>query len=136
MNPSLSSSPVTFTTTVTATAGTPTGSVAFFDESTQLGLGALSAGSASFTTSALAAGSHAITAVYSGDTNFATLTTAVLTQTVESFTIGIMAAGVCGCSSGGGSSGGSTPTSHAYPLTVTATSGSLTQSTTLTLTVD
>jgi hypothetical protein len=48
----------------------------------------------------------------------------------------MMAAGVSGCSSGSGSGGGSTPTSHVYPLTVTAASGSLTQSTTVTLTVD
>ena len=48
----------------------------------------------------------------------------------------MIAAGVSGCSSGAGSGGGSTPTSHVYPLTVTAMSGSLTQSTTLTLTVD
>lgn len=89
MNPSLASNAVTFTASVTATAGTPTGSIAFFDGSTQLGSAALSAESASFTTSSLAAGSHPITAVYSGDTNFATLTSAVLTQTVESYTIGI-----------------------------------------------
>jgi hypothetical protein len=254
MNPSLASSPVTFTASVTATVGTPTGSVTFFDGSTQLGSAALSTGSASFTTSALASGSHTITAVYSGDTNFATLTSAILTQTVESYTIGtpsggsssatvspggqanfmlavspptvgapltftvtglpvgttatfspstvpagsgatnvtltvsvpntsevrpmkgpfrhddlpvllglfllpfagklrrqpqrwlglfvlgmvgaVMSAGVSGCSSGGRSGGGSTPTSHVYPLTVTAMSGSLTQSTTVTLTVD
>jgi hypothetical protein len=94
MNPSLASSPVTFTASVTATVGTPNGSVAFFDGSTQLGsAAALSTGLASFTTSALAAGSHAITAVYSGDTNFATLTSAVLTQTVESYTIGTPSGG-------------------------------------------
>jgi len=93
MNPSFASSPVTFTVSVTATVGTPTGSVAFFDGSTQLGSAALSTGSASFTTSALASGSHPITAVYSGDTNFATLTSAVLTETVESYTIGTPSGG-------------------------------------------
>jgi hypothetical protein len=73
---------------------------------------AMSAGSANFTTSALAAGSHAITAVYSGDTNFATLTSVVLTQTVESYTIGTP--------SGGSSSASASPGGQAnFVLAVT-----------------
>ncbi|HEY3603476.1 MAG TPA: Ig-like domain repeat protein, partial [Sporichthyaceae bacterium] len=64
---------VTFTATVTATApgaGTPTGPVAFKEGSTILGSASLVAGTATFTTSALAEGSHTITATYNGNTRF------------------------------------------------------------------
>jgi len=44
-----------------------TGTVQFLDGSTVLGTGAVSGGAASLSTSALVAGSHTITAVYSGD---------------------------------------------------------------------
>ncbi len=86
-NPSLFGLSVTFTATVSANApgsGTPTGSVTFMDGTTNLGTATLSGGSASFTTtSALAIGSHKITAVYGGDGNFTTSTSAVLNQTVK-----------------------------------------------------
>ena len=64
---------VTFTAQVAAAApgtGTPTGSVAFMDGTTELGDTDLSAGSAVFSTSALTLGTHSITAVYSGDADF------------------------------------------------------------------
>ncbi|HEY6351141.1 MAG TPA: kelch repeat-containing protein, partial [Candidatus Angelobacter sp.] len=64
---------VTFTATVTVNApgsGTPTGLVAFFDGSTPIGSGALSAGQATFSTALLAVGSDSITAIYNGDANF------------------------------------------------------------------
>ena len=63
----------TFTATVTASAGTPTGSVTFKDGSTPLKTVALDAsGHATFATAALGVGAHTITAVYSGDLTFAT----------------------------------------------------------------
>ena len=86
VNPSDFGQSVTFTVTVTAAApgsGTPTGSVAFMDGSTTLGNGTLSGGKATFKTSALPVGSQSLTAVYSGDANFTTSTSAVLTQTVK-----------------------------------------------------
>src|SRR5439155_9319295 len=65
---------VTFTASVTGTvpgAGTPSGTVTFQDGATPLGTGTLNgAGQATFSTSTLAAGTHAITAVYAGDTTF------------------------------------------------------------------
>jgi hypothetical protein len=74
---------VTVTATVTASSGTPTGPVTFKDGATTLGTGTLNgSGVASFTTSALTAGVHSITAVYGGDANNATSTSAVLSQTV------------------------------------------------------
>ena len=78
---------VTFTATigvVTPGAGTPTGSVTFMDGSTTLGTGTLNGtGTASFTTSALAVGSHAITAIYGGDGNFTTSSSNAASQIVN-----------------------------------------------------
>jgi hypothetical protein len=77
---------VTFSVTESAVSpgsGTPSGSVTFKDGSTTLGSASLNNGGASFTTSALAAGSHAITVSYGGDANFIGGTSAVLTQTVD-----------------------------------------------------
>ena len=57
-----------FTVQVGAVAGTPTGTVSLADGATPLGTVALdAAGAATFVTSALSIGSHAITATYSGD---------------------------------------------------------------------
>jgi hypothetical protein len=63
--------------------GTPTGTVTFRDGSTTLGTGTLSGGQARFTTSSLSVGTHTITAVYGGDSNFSGSTSAPLTQTVN-----------------------------------------------------
>ena len=82
-NPSAFGQSVTFTATVTGSGGTPSGTVTFKDGTTTLGTGTLSSGTATYTTSGLALNSHSITAVYGGDTNFATSTSAVLTQTVN-----------------------------------------------------
>ena len=112
LNPSMVSDQVTFTATVTSPLGTPSGTVTFLDGTTQLGSGTLTAGAATFSTSGLAAGSHAITAVYSGDPNFASMTSAPLTQVVESFSIGT--------SSSGSSSATASPGGQAnFALTVT-----------------
>jgi hypothetical protein len=81
-NPSTFGQSVTFTATVTGSGGTPTGTVTFKDGATTLGSGTLSGGQATFSTSTLATGSHSVTAAYSGDTNFSSSTSPVLTQTV------------------------------------------------------
>jgi large repetitive protein len=75
---------VTLTAQVTsATTGTPTGSVNFYDGATLLDTAPLSAGTASFTTSALSAGiTHQLTAVYSGDINFTASSTSQSTPVV------------------------------------------------------
>ena len=59
---------VTFTATVGSTHGVPTGTVTFEDGSTILGTQTLSGGVATFSTTALALGSHTIVAYYSGAT--------------------------------------------------------------------
>src|SRR5207244_10166284 len=74
VNPSNFGQSVTFTATVTSGAGTPSGTVQFKDNGTNLGAPvALNAGGvATFITSSLTAGTHTITADYSGDGNFLT----------------------------------------------------------------
>jgi len=77
---------VTFTATVTVTkpgSGMPTGTVMFIDGNTALGPGTLNgAGQATYSTSSLAVGSHSISAVYEGSTDFASSTSAAITQKV------------------------------------------------------
>lgn len=75
--------PVTFTGKVSASSGTPTGTVTFLDGTTKLGTGTLSSGSATFQTSSLAAGVHNVTVSYSGDSNFNASTSTALSQTVD-----------------------------------------------------
>jgi hypothetical protein len=63
--------PVSFTAGVSSTAGTPSGSVNFFDNGGPLGTASLgAAGQAVLPVSSLSAGTHLITASYGGDTNF------------------------------------------------------------------
>ncbi len=84
-NPSAPGQPVTFTATVSPASGTgtPTGTVTFSDAGSQIGTATLHGGTATIATaSPLAAGSHAITASYGGDRNFAA-STGSLTQTVS-----------------------------------------------------
>jgi hypothetical protein len=78
---------VTFTATVTAVTpggGTPTGTVTFMDGNTVLGTAPVnSSGVATFTTTKLSKGKHTITAVYSGDSSFNSLTSTGLVETVN-----------------------------------------------------
>jgi len=81
LNPSAFSQSVTFSSTVTGAS--PTGTVSFLDGATVLCTVPLSAVTASCTTSALAVGSHSITAQYAGDTNNTGSSSAALSQTVS-----------------------------------------------------
>jgi hypothetical protein len=77
---------VTFTATVTQTiagTGTPTGTIAFKDGPALLGHAVLSAGKASFSAAHLAKGTHTITAVYYGSTNFNSKGSPALAVTVN-----------------------------------------------------
>ena len=70
--------PVTLTATVTATTGTPTGAVTFYDNGTVLGTALLNAsGVATLTVTTLATGRHHITAFYNGDVKDGTSTSNV-----------------------------------------------------------
>jgi hypothetical protein len=86
-NPSVFGQSVTFTTTISVVApggGTPTGTVTFKDGTTTLATATLSGGLATYTTSSLSVGTHKITVVYSGDTNFVGSTSPTLKQVVNS----------------------------------------------------
>lgn len=70
--------PITLTSTVTGT-GTPTGTVAFYDNGNWLGTNALASGAATLSVSNLQVGvSHFLTAVYSGDATHAASTSAAV----------------------------------------------------------
>ena len=87
-NPSVVGSTVTFTAKVSANNTIPTGSVQFYDGSTALGAPVpLDAqGGATWSTASLALGTHPITAVYSGDANLLSSTSAILQQVIVSYT--------------------------------------------------
>ncbi len=92
-NPAVFGESVTFTATVSVISpgsGNPTGTVTFKDGSTTLGTGALSSPTATFSTSFLSVGSHSITAVYGGDTNFTGSTSPPLFQTIISTAVPTM----------------------------------------------
>ncbi|MDB5352689.1 MAG: hypothetical protein JWN86_3936 [Planctomycetota bacterium] len=87
ITPSVFGQSVTFTASVSASSpgsGLPSGSIAFMDGSTSLGMSAIDgSGNASFTISSLSVRSHTITAVFQGDTNFAASISDPVTQEVD-----------------------------------------------------
>jgi hypothetical protein len=85
LNPSTFTASVIFTAAVSAGA---TGTMTFMDGSTVLGTGTITGTTATFTTTTLAIGSHPITAVYRGDSNYNSVTSAVLSETVNKATPG------------------------------------------------
>jgi Bacterial Ig-like domain (group 3) len=121
------SNPVTFTATLSSGAGAPTGMVSFYDGTTLLGQETLTSGVSSYITSTLTAGGHSITAVYSGDSNFATQTSAALPENIQDFTVAVAANGT---NTANVSSGGQAT----YPLVVMPLDGN-TSPGTITLTV-
>jgi hypothetical protein len=80
LNPSIYQNAVTLT--ATAPAGS-SGTITFMDASTALGTSPLVGTSATFSVSTLVAGTHPITAVYSGDANFNGATSAGISQVVN-----------------------------------------------------
>jgi hypothetical protein len=84
VNPTTFGTSVTLTANVTGTGNTPGGSVTFKDGATTLGSGTLNgSGQATLTTSSILVGSHSITAVYGGDSNFLGSTSSILTLVVN-----------------------------------------------------
>lgn len=92
-NPVLVQNTVTLTATIGSSVGTPTGSVVFSDSGTTIGTATLNAGIATLSVSILGVGSHSITAVYGGDGNFNTASSAAISETVEDFTLTIGGSG-------------------------------------------
>ncbi|HTJ70685.1 MAG TPA: Ig-like domain repeat protein [Actinospica sp.] len=85
VNPSVAGQQVQITAAVAPVApatGTPTGTVTFTVDGTAGSPVTLASGGATLTLPALSAGSHTITAAYSGDSTFAPATSAALTQTI------------------------------------------------------
>ena len=81
---------ITLTAAVSSSsAGTPTGTIAFYYGVTSLGAATVSNGTASLTTNALGAGSDVLTAQYSGDNNFNTSTSPETIETVAGPSISI-----------------------------------------------
>jgi sugar lactone lactonase YvrE len=114
------SNPLLFTATVSSTTTTPTGTVSFLDGTTPLGQGTLSKGVAVLSTSSLTAGSHTMTAVYSGDANFSAATSGAITESVLDFSLSNV--------SGSGTGGSQTVTpggTATYPLSVLPTNGTI-----------
>jgi hypothetical protein len=83
LNPSPYSKAVTFTASVPAPAS---GTVQFFDGTTLLGTGTVANGTATLTISTLAVGTHPVTAVYSGDTDYNSASSAAYSQIVTAQT--------------------------------------------------
>lgn len=81
VNPSVFGQPVTFAATVSS--GSPTGTVTFTVDGVTRTPVTLSSGTAAYTTPALSAGTHTVTASYSGDLANAASKSAALTQTVK-----------------------------------------------------
>ncbi|MSR32543.1 MAG: Ig-like domain repeat protein, partial [Gemmataceae bacterium] len=87
-NPSVFGQSVTFTATVAAVspgAGTPTGTVTFFNGAVSLGTGTLTSGTTTLTIGSLAVGTSSITAVYGADTSFSASTSPVVNQVINPF---------------------------------------------------
>jgi hypothetical protein len=114
----LAQNAVTLTATVSSPAGIPTGTVNFLDGTTPLGPGTLSGGVVTLTTTSLAVGTHSISAVYSGGTNFVAATSAALTQCVMDFSLS-----VSGLSAGGTSQTVTAGGSAVYSLAIAPSSG-------------
>ena len=85
---------VTFTISVGSATGIPTGTVRIYDGSTSIGQAALNTkGMATFTTTNLSIGSHTLTAVYGGDPNYLTSTSAPVQESVSIGTTALTLAG-------------------------------------------
>jgi hypothetical protein len=81
-NPASTGQSVTLTANLSMSSGSVTGSVQFWDGDTLLATSTISAGRATWTTSSLANGSHAITARYLGSASAAPSNSGVLVQAV------------------------------------------------------
>jgi len=82
-SPSVFGQAVLFTAAVSASSGTPTGTVIFYDGSTVIGSAGLANGSAVISVSTLVVGSQSITAAYQGSSNFGASTSVAINQVVN-----------------------------------------------------
>jgi hypothetical protein len=122
-NPSTYGDFVTFRATLSSSLSS--GTVEFFDGITFIGNGAFSDGIALMSTQALQGGTHSITAVYSGDSNFDPSTSSPLSQVVVCPTIAILPATLPSGTVGAAYSQTITASGGTAPYTFTVASGSL-----------
>lgn len=85
-NPSADGSAVILTATLTGSGVNPTGTVQFRDGGSLLTTKAISGSIATYSTGFLAPGTHSITAVYGGNSNYVATTSAVFSQVVNDIT--------------------------------------------------
>ncbi len=114
VNPVFLDNPTILTALLTSvvTGAAPTGTVTFFDGSTLIGSGAVVNSAVSISVSFVYAGTHNITAVYSGSAAYSGATSPAYSQTVADFSLAVASGG---SSSGSVIAGGSL----SYPLVVT-----------------
>jgi hypothetical protein len=114
VNPVFLDNPTILTATITTAAvgAAPIGTISFFDGSTPIGSGTIANGTVSVTASFVYAGTHTLTAVYSGDAADAPGTSPAYAQTVADFSLAVASGG----SATGSTIAGGTVT---YPLVVT-----------------
>jgi hypothetical protein len=84
-NPAFAMNPVTLTATIAAFATPPTGTITFYDGTTQIGTGTVAAGSATYTVTTLAGGTHSIAAAYSGDSSYGPAASGAVLETILDF---------------------------------------------------
>jgi hypothetical protein len=115
-NPAFMTYAVSFTASLPAYASNETGTMTFYDGSTQIGTATVAGGSATFTTTALTAGAHSITATYSGDSNYGPGTSGAVAENIQDFTLAF---------AGGGSGTATVPAGGqaVYTLTITPVGG-------------
>jgi parallel beta-helix repeat protein len=91
-SPAVLNQPVTLTATVSAMSGTdvPSGSITFRDGATVLGVGTLVNGVATLIVNGLGVGSHTLTAVYGGDSEFAGSNSAAVSQVITKISTSTM----------------------------------------------
>jgi hypothetical protein len=90
VNPVLISNSTVLTAAATSPAGTPTGSVTFFDGGKSIGTGTLnSSGVATLNASFATNGQHILTVTYAGSGLYQPATSAPLTQVVEDFSLAL-----------------------------------------------
>ncbi len=78
---------VTLTATVVSPISTPTGTITYLDGSNAIGTANLVNGTATLSVNSLTVGTHTLSAVYSGDANFLTASSATTPEVVEDFTV-------------------------------------------------
>jgi sugar lactone lactonase YvrE len=86
-NQIVSGQPAVLTATVNSSAGVPTGTVTITDNSTSLGNAPVNTSGAATLTVTLTGGSHALLAVYNGDANFSTTSSATVNVQLANFTV-------------------------------------------------